>query len=146
MQKLRIKKGFTIIEVLCSIAIFSIITSAVIDVCWNTVKLRKDTETSEKYALILETAVSNLENSLLYIDVDTLMAQQKRFISKEYLTMDMAFNENFKEHLQPAFPNALPYLELRFQGQDVYRITTVLHYRSKGIEKILCCDFYKGNY
>lgn len=141
------KKGFTLVEVLCSLGIFSIIFICMISYDITSRSMKKDIKTMNNNVLIMETLKNNIIYSMTYEELEKLKNNKKFYINKE----NMAF-EKIKIAAKDVFSDQVsvenPYIELIFIKYElkVYSLRLSLHSgKTKKITE-LQCNFYKGDH
>ena len=141
------KRGFTLVEVLCSLAVFSIIFVCMMSYEATSLNMKKDIKTVNNDVIIMENLKNNIIYSMTYEDLNQLVIAKNFFVSKNNITMPA--NEMI---LKNVFTNQKPtlnsYMKLTFTGpdSDVYKLNISLYsgYPTDKLE--LQCNFYKGKH
>ncbi len=146
MWILKIKKGFTLIEVMCTIALFSILFITCLSIQLNTLTVKKYNESIIKYSLYMEYIKNNIMGNFTHEDIENLKTQNRYYISKENIDL-----ENFREKkLRTLFTETSlkekPYLVMSIEGDMVYKINLKLYTNILKKEKVIECEFFKGKY
>jgi len=145
MSKLISKKGFTLVEVLCSLGIFSIIFLCMMSYEIASLNMKKNIKTINDNVLIMETLKNNILYSMTFEELEQLIANKKIYINKENMTFDkikIAVIDVFSEQAS----GEKPYIKLSYIKDElkVYRLGLSLYTaKSKDILE-LQCNFYKG--
>jgi prepilin-type N-terminal cleavage/methylation domain-containing protein len=147
MLKSSIRKGFTLIEVLCSLAIFSIIFICIISCELSALNMKKSIKAMNANVLIMETLKNNIIYSMTYSELVMLKDNKSFYVHKDNLSLD-----KFKGKLVNTFtvnkPIVEPYIELSFLQceYEVYHLKIALHSKETNDRFKLQCDFYKGKH
>jgi prepilin-type N-terminal cleavage/methylation domain-containing protein len=145
MLKLKNRKGFTLIEVLCSLGILSIVFISVISCELTAINMKKNLNTISNDVLIMETLKNNIIYSMKYSELVTIESNKSFYIHKENLSL-----EKLKGEVISLFsvtkPVKKPYIELSFLQCEfkVYHLKIILNPEQTINESQLQYDFYKG--
>lgn len=141
------KKGFTLVEVLCSLSVFSIIFICMVSFDVSSLNMKKDIKSNNSNVIIMENLKNNIIYSMSFIELEQLIGENRIFINKENMTIDkinlsvMAVFSNYKITQKP-------YIKLSGLKDElnVYKLT--LELQSGGTNDIgeLQCNFYKGDH
>lgn len=142
----KIKKGFTLIEVLCTITIFSILFITCLTIQLNNSTLKKYNENIIKYSVIMEQIKNNMIGNFSYEDVKKLKMQNKYYISKENINLDNFKGNDLKNLFTEKKVEDKPYLLMTVEGDSVYKINLKLYTKILKKERVMECEFYKGKY
>lgn len=141
------KKGFTLVEVLCSLGVFSIIFICMMSFDVSSLKMKKDIKTMNNNVLIMGALKNNIIYSLTFEELEQLKTEKKFYINSENMTFDKIKIPLMDVFTDKAYNNS-PYMELRFSVPElkVYKLNLSLYcYKpSKTLE--LQCNFYKGDH
>ena len=147
MLKSSSEKGFTLVEVLCSLGVFSIIFICMMSYQVASLNMKKDIKTINNNVLIMEALKTNIIHAMTFKQLEQLQEEKKFYINKESMTFD-----KIKTDLNDVFSNQKPvenqYIELSFSGPEskVYRLTLSLIAREPNDIIKLQCNFYKGDH
>jgi len=141
------KKGFTLVEVLCSIGVFSIIFICMMSYELASLNMKKDIKTINNNVLIMDTLKKNIIYSMSFEELEQLQKYNKIFINKENLTFDrirMPAVDLFSSNA--SINNS--YIKLTFKKCElkVYSLNLSLYSSEQKDILELQCNFYKGNY
>lgn len=146
MLKLKTKKGFTLIEVLCSICIFYIMFTAALTTQCSSINIRKSTSDLKNYCLFFEALRNNMEYNALYDEILQLKSEQKFYISSDKIDLDVVKNNSLTTVFSSIEPSKEPYVKVSITDGDVLTVNISLFYKSFNSEQNLECIFYKGRY
>ena len=145
MSKLTSKKGFTLIEVLCSLGVFSIIFTCMMSYELASINMKKDVKILNNNVLIMETLKNNIIYSMTYEELAKLQNDNKLFINSENITFD-----RIRIPVVDLFSNTMPinksYIKLNFIKSElkVYSLNLSLYTSIPNSALVLQCNFYKG--
>jgi len=140
-------KGFTIIEVLCTLSIISILFSYIMQLELKNIQIKKHIELKEKNICLLEAVSNELVYNTSYEELTNLSDNVNIYTA--YLNIDFVIIKAsnviscFKT-IRPAEPYIV--LELGKIDDKVYKIKTTMHFKYANEEEMIECDFFKGNY
>lgn len=141
------KRGFTLVEVLCSLAVFSIIFVCMMSYESTSLNMKKDIKTVNSDVLLMENLKNNIIYLMTYDDLNQLIINKKFFASKNNITMDAN-----KMIVKNIFINQKPtlnsYIKLTSTGIDsnVYKLNISLYSINPTDKLELQCNFYKGKH
>jgi prepilin-type N-terminal cleavage/methylation domain-containing protein len=150
MLKSLCKKGFTLVEVVCSLGIFSILLICVISYEVTSLNIKKTIENTNQNVIIMETLKNNIIYSMTYKDLQKLQNDNRTFINSENISFDKAKGAKIDLFGSQA-PVGYPYIQLSFLKceLEVYSLRLSLYVGNEANEKNISklqCNFYKGNY
>jgi prepilin-type N-terminal cleavage/methylation domain-containing protein len=141
------KRGFTLVEVLCSLAVFSIIFVCMMSYGGASLNMKRDIKTVSNDVSILENLKNNIIYSMTYEDLNQLIINKKFFVSKNNISMD-ANAMIVKNIFIDQKPTSNSYIKLTFTGPDsyVYKLNISLYSINTTDKLELQCNFYKGKH
>lgn len=145
-DRILIKKGFTLIEVLCSITIFSILFMTAISIQLNSFKVKKYNKDLYNSILIMEYIKNNIIYNCSYDEIMYLNSMNKRYISCNDLNFHSIKDNNLINLVSDAVPDEEPYVVLSISGAEVLKVNLQFYENIYGSIKVRECEFYKGNY
>ncbi|MGH4120042.1 type II secretion system protein [Clostridium sp.] len=147
MLKSRNKKGFTLVEVICSLSIFSIIFISVMAFDITSSKIKKTIKITNNNVFIMETLKNNIIYSMTFEELEGLKTGNRVFINNENMIsakiqkslVNVFSDEALKENI---------YIQLSFLKYElnVYSLRLCFYDNVQNATPGLQCDFYKGNY
>jgi prepilin-type N-terminal cleavage/methylation domain-containing protein len=146
MQKLNKNKGFSLIEQLCAISIFSIISICVITIQLNNLRLKDYNSQILIYSSVLEALKQEMLKNNSYDNILQIYNLNKRFVSKEMLNMNSIRENNLNQIFCESANTQNTYLILNLTQGEILNIHMELHVKLNYKEEIIVCDFIKGNY
>ncbi|MPQ32409.1 prepilin-type N-terminal cleavage/methylation domain-containing protein [Clostridium estertheticum] len=145
MSKSLSKKGFTLVEVLCSLGVFSIIFICMMSFDKASINMKKDIKNINKDVLIMEAIKNNIIYSMTFKELQQLEISKSFFVNKENMDFDK-IKANVKQVFSDHTPTQNPYIELSLIKDElnVYKLKLLLHSGQTNKREELQCNFYKG--
>ena len=141
------KKGFTLVEVLCSLGVFSIIFMCMMSYGVVSLNIKKDIKITNNNVVMIEDLKNIIIYSMTFTEVKKLIDDEKFYVSKDNIVL-CKNNITLKNAFSKQKPDSNGYMKLTFLSVDlnVYKLNIALYSEkpSNGLE--LQCVFYKGNY
>lgn len=147
MSKSINNKGFTLVEVLCSLGIFSIIFICMMSFDVTSLNIKNDIKNINNNAMIMETLKNNIIYSMTFEGVEQLKSSNRVFVNKENMTLSkiqMGITGIFSDKAT-TLDN---YIQLSFLKCEfkVYTLRLSLHRGGQEDAIDLYCNFYKGDH
>ena len=141
------KRGYTLVEVLCSLGVFSIIFICMISYEVTSLNMKKSIKDMNYNVLIMETVKNNIIYSMTYEELEELKKDNRIFINKENMTLNK-IQRTVKDVFSKQVYAENPYIELSFLKCEfkVYSLRISLHEGNENHNRELQCNFYKGCY
>ncbi|MCM0650387.1 type II secretion system GspH family protein [Clostridium swellfunianum] len=146
MRKLNKTSGISLIEVICSISIMCILGAYILTLQLNNIRLSNQNKDRIRYLFALEAIKEEIVNNSTYSDVMNLINNNKKYINKEQLKLDMIKSKNITQIFNANINENDTYIVLNVIPGEVLKINLELHLNLKSKEEIINCTFYKGNY
>lgn len=146
MLILKKKKGFTLIEVLCAITLFSTLFITCLRTELNALSLKKYNQSMKKYLVCMEYIKNNMIYNFSYNDIQNLKNQERCYCSINAGNLDKFKGENLNNLFVKSRPENKSYLVMNVDGDRVYKVNLKLYVQILKEERILECEFYKGSY
>lgn len=141
------KKGFTLVEVLCSISVFSIIFICIVSFDKASLNMKNDIKNINNDVLVMEAIKNNIIYSMTFNELEQFATNNKIYINKENMNFDKS-KTDIRDVFTKSIPTQIPYIELGLLKDElnVYKLNLLLRTgKTKDIEE-LQCNFYKGNH
>lgn len=158
MRKLNKRKGYSLLEVIFSLAIFLSLSSLTFSMEMRNLNIIKENRDMNRYLQFFE----GLKNTLLYNydyrDMEEIILKMnpdfkkscnlKLYVNSENLTLERLKNNNLEEIVSQEKFNSLPNLEILIEENTdgVMKISLNLNIESSNEHKRLNTYFYKGDY
>lgn len=142
---LKRKNGFTMIEVLCSISMFTILFNSALRVQLDAFKIRKYNERIINYTYDIKYIKDNIIYNMSYEDIIDIWKCKRKYIELKN------FSEYDDSSYDPTrlFSDKRPsgeYIEVNVEQGEILKIKLRLDAEVYGIKKSEECEFYKGNF
>ncbi|QAT40040.1 prepilin-type N-terminal cleavage/methylation domain-containing protein [Clostridium sp. JN-9] len=144
MQKSRIKKGFSLIEVLCAFMIFSIVFTGVMKIMLNALELKKQNELMKNQSEFLYAVKYNIMYNISYDNLLYIYDCGKKNINGNKLTLDYIKDHGLEEILSNNTDYILPYGIMEIEKGEVLKVNVKIVNSEKNNKKNLNITFYKG--
>ena len=145
MSKYKSKKGFTLLEVLCSLGIFSIIFICMMSFDITSLNIKKDIKAINNNVSIMEALKNNIIYAMTFEGLEELQVTNRIFVNKENMNLDKiqigvmnVFSD--KANVENSYIQ-LSFLKCEFK---VYTLRLSLHDGKPEDSIELQCNFYKG--
>lgn len=147
MLKSMSKRGFTLVEVLCSLGVFSIIFICMMSYEVTSLNMKRSIKSMNDNVLIMEAVKNNIIYSMTYEELVELKKDNRIFINKENMTLNKIQGTVKNVFSRQAYVEN-PYIELSFLKCEfkVYSLRLSLHEENENHNIELQCNFYKGCY
>lgn len=143
MWRLSIKNGFSIIEVSCSILIFSIIFSMLITIELRSINLHNESLKLRDYKYFMEALKDDIQFNWNYEDVK-LLSGKYIYIEGSNINIAKLEQGRAEDILKSQITKSLPYIEINVQGNDLMTIDIKLYYKLFLSDKVSEIKFLKG--
>lgn len=147
MLKSRIRNGFTLVEVICSLCIFSIMFISVMSYDITSTKIKKTIKSTNNNVFIMETLKNNIVNSMTFEELEGLKTDNRVFINNENMTLAKIQNSIINV-FSDKWSKENTYIQLSFLKYEfnVYSLRLSFYDNIRSDAPGLQCNFYKGNY
>lgn len=144
--KITVKRGFTLIEVLCSIVVFSLLFMAALCIQVSAVKVKNYNQGVNRCTLIMEYVKNNIEYNFSYEDVLNLYEKGRVYLNCDELKVENMEKIKVYNSFSDVKPEKEPYIILNVTEGEVLKINLQFCRKIYGNIKVDKCEFYKGNY
>lgn len=148
MQKLKIKSGFTIIEVIMAMAIFTIIFSLVISLKLCTLKMEAFDEEEYKLDKIAENIKEEILCNTSNEQLEELIQSGRIYLLDENMKEDNLKNNDIVSLFQSTLEKKHSYivLDISDKNEIMEKISLTMYAQVQGKNEVITTVFYKGNY
>lgn len=126
------KKGFSIIEVLCSISILSIAITVNTSMIVKSLRIKNYNDNLQRYSYFTEALKNNLVYNLEFKDFKSL-ENKKLYIDESDFKVDILKENRLNEIIKSAPLNTNAYIELMLKEEENYIISIKLYYPQEKI-------------
>lgn len=146
MWKLKIKPAFTLVEVMCSVAIFSLLFITALTIELNTIRLKKYNTQLYEYSVLMETVKNNFLGNLSYNELKVLYNDNRLYINKEFLSKNKLKAEKLVDVASTTMTSNELCVKLNITDGRVIKVDIKLCVNINGKDKVFNTTIYKGNY
>lgn len=146
MLNLKSNRGFTLIEVLCSISVFSILFMSALTMQISSHKMQKYYEKMYTYSIFEEYVKNNIIYNCTYEQIEQLKMQNRLYISEHNINLNNIDNMDFTDIFMSTVPQQKPYVQINVQGDKVLKIDIKLYTQEMNKKEVMECEVYKGKY
>lgn len=146
MQRLNKKKGYSLVEQLCALAVFSILSITVISIELNNIRLEKYNRQIMNYTSVMEALKQEMLHNCTYDNVKELGTFDRKYISSDRLSLSSIKSSSINQLFTQSSDQSDTYLLLKITEGEVLKVQMELHIKLGYKEEIIECAFYKGNY
>lgn len=144
MLKLKNKRGFTLVEAICSIGIFSILLLVAVEIKINQIKLSKINHETIRYTYFLDALKKELVSNASEEQIIELEAKGKVYVPKEKIEEDNSIVDVNSVFLAKNDMNKFPYIILHSQIENNhFKVTLIMYTKFYGKEKVYTCKLTK---
>lgn len=145
MLKLISKKGFTLVEILCSLGVFSIIFVSMMSYEVTYLNVKRKTSIINDNIFIMEAIKNNIIYNMTFEEIEQLQSENRIFINKENMTFNKC-NTALMNAFSEQADAEKPYIKLSFLKCEfkVYSLRLSLQAGKPNDVLELQCNFYKG--
>jgi prepilin-type N-terminal cleavage/methylation domain-containing protein len=146
MYRLNKKKGFTLIEVLCSITLFSVLFMIILTMELKVLKVEKYNKEINNYSPILEQIKNTMIYNSTYDEIEKLNLEHKYYMSEENIDFDKLREKGVINMFVETRPLKEPYLVINIEEGKVLKVNLKLYANIINNTRVMECEFYKGKY
>jgi prepilin-type N-terminal cleavage/methylation domain len=146
MYKLNKRKGFTLIEVLCSITLFSVLFMITLTMELKVLKVEKYNKQINNYSSIMEQIKNTMIYNSTYDEIEKLNLEHKYYMSEENIDFDKLEEKGVINMFVETKPLKNPYLVISIEDGNVLKVNLKLYANIINNTKVMECEFYKGKY
>lgn len=136
--------GFTLIEVMCSIAVFSILFLTALSIKLAEERMKVYNDKVLQYTTCIETVKNEMISNMTCDEVVKLYDSDKVFINRENLNIDSLKSNNISELFSEEQQSEMPYIQMSVEDGQLQHINIKMYTRILNKIKILSCEFHKG--
>ncbi|MDP4091276.1 MAG: type II secretion system protein [Bacillota bacterium] len=146
MWKLRIKKGFTLVETVIALSIFALIMASVFSVEAVSVNERAINRKLDYYIDCMEAASSTIIANNGYDTLKSLSSASQWYINEDNLKFEALTSSNVISLLETSTTSGSSNMKIQVSGSKVLIITFQINFTFKGKVESITHEAYKGNY
>lgn len=145
MLKSNNKKGYTIIEVICSLMMISLLLPLIFKIHLMNIRVEKFVELSDNNISVLEAVKNELYYNCSFEKIVDLAKNNKIYIDEENFNLNYIYGKDISQIFSKNLIGKYG-MKIIVDISEVLKITLRLNYWFQGKEEIITCTFYKGNY
>lgn len=138
-------QAFTLIELMCSIALFSLMSITAASVITCSCKLKLYNENLRNYTYFVEGLKNNIAYNLKAEELCYIKENGKKFIHKENINIENLKGKNLKEILCANVPKQEPYIQIDVEKiEDKNKYYSISIFLKMSDSNNIRCKFDKG--
>jgi len=146
MLNSKAKQGFTLIEVLISLFIFTLVFIGALDIMKNSVELKEWNKTTKNNLDCLEGLKEIMMGSMSHSDITGLLSSGKIYVVEENLHLDAIKGADIKSIFTASKPEEGDYITVNISEGKVLMVEIDLYQKTGRVENGFSTKFYKGSY
>lgn len=146
MLNSKAKQGFTLIEVVISLFIFTLVFMGALEIMKNSIELKEWNRTSKNNLDCLEGLKGIMISSMSNSDITGLLCSGRIYVAEENLDMDTIKGEDVKSIFTASKPEEGDYITVNILEGDVLTVEMELYQKTGRSENVFSAKFYKGSY
>ncbi|OFI07578.1 hypothetical protein CLOACE_01820 [Clostridium acetireducens DSM 10703] len=143
MLNTKIKKGFSLIEVMCSLTVFSILFIQLVVIQVNNNKLKYYNYKMNEYVTIMEFIKNDLIYNSTYEEIIQLKNSNNIYITNENLKLDTIKKNNILNLFTNIKPHEENYLVLHIHEKEKLNLNLKIYGKVLNKNKIIECNISK---
>lgn len=142
------KKGFTLVEVVCSSAICLIFACAISSILRSVTINRDYYNKTTNYILCLEAIKNKICCNCSNGEIEAIYNENggRHYINRTDVDINRIKTNNINEFFSINRLQVVPYIEINITKSNVYQFNLVLHFINNGREQSINYCFIKGRY
>lgn len=146
MLNLKNKEGFTLVEIMVSLCIFSLIFTGVMDIMIASVKLEKWNKSTRNNLTCFKALKGIMESTMNYDDIVWIADNGRVYVTQENLDFNKIKSNDIKKIFSMSKPEKGSFISIEIEGDDVLTVKMVLYQACGREHDEFSTKFYKGNY
>lgn len=140
----RKKKAFTIIEVMCSSAVFSILLLTSLSINLAAIRMKVYNDEVLKYTAYIETIKNEIICNMTSYEIKDLYESGRVFINSENINESILKESRISNLFTEDQKSDIPYIQIAVSDGELQYISIKMHTKILSKSKIFSCGFYKG--
>lgn len=146
MYKLNKKKGFTLIEVLCSITLYAILFMITLTMGVKVFEIQKYNKKINNYFVVMEGIKNTMIYNATYDEIKKLNSEYRYYMPIENIDFDELREKGVTNMFVETKPLKDSYVVISVEDGNVLRVNLRLYTRINNNTNTMECEFYKGKY
>lgn len=144
MLTLNKKKAFSIIEVMCSCAVFSILLLTSLSINLAAIRMKVYNDEVLKYSAYIETIKNEIICNMTSDEIKDLYESGRVFINSENINGSILKNSRISNLFTEEQKSDMPYIQVSVTDGDLQYISITMNTKILSKNKMFSCAFYKG--
>lgn len=140
------KKGFTLIEVLCSMTLSAVLFMMVLTIQIDVLKVQRYNRQVNSYSVFMEELKNTMIYNSTYDEIEKLNLESRYYIVEENIDTDKLRERGVINLFTEVKPLKEPYLIINIENGKVLKVDMKLYAKVINNTKVMECVFYKGKY
>jgi prepilin-type N-terminal cleavage/methylation domain-containing protein len=146
MWKFNNRKGFALIEVLCSLVLISLLINSVLFVLTNSIKVHEENMSRRKYISFIDALSKEIEWNWNYEDITDIKNKQSFYIDKSHMDLEVLRSNIPEKIFTCILPLEQPYIKVSISDGNILTVNINLYYKAFGEQKNININCYKGRF
>lgn len=145
MQRLKSKKlGFTIIEVMCALSIFTLMFMTAISIRLSAIKMKVYNDSMEKYTECVSEVRSEILSNTSNEEISSMIEAGEIYIDKDSIENEAIKRSKITEIISTTVPEKKPYMKISLSSGKLVEVNLNMYVIISGREESINCKFYKS--
>lgn len=146
MQKLKSKKlGFTIIEVMCALSIFTLMFVTALYIRLSTIKMKLYNDAMEKYTECISEVRNEMLSNISEEEISSILEAGEIYIDKDNIEKEAIKTNKLTKFSSTVPPEKNPYMKISLVDGNLIEVNLNMYVNISGREEIINCKFYKSH-
>lgn len=146
MLKSKTSKGFTLIEVMAAITLFSALFLATMTIQISYMRLKLHNEKMNNYRFIMEIIKYGLLYDISRDELLELKNNNRIYLNGRYINSEILRNEDLIDLFSDRVESEELYIKTIIEGEEVFKIELQFIVKLFGNQETIICEFYRGFY
>lgn len=146
MQRLKSKKsGFTIIEVICALSIFTLMFMTAVSIRLSTIKMKVYNDSMEKYTEFVSEVRNEVLSNTSNEEISLMLEEGDVYIDKDSINNEVIKRSKITEIISNIVPEKKPYMKISLLDGNLVEVNLNMYTNISGREESINCRFYKSH-
>lgn len=146
MQKLKNKKsGFTILEVMCALSIFTLMFMSALYIRLSTIKMKVYNDSMEKYTECISEVRNEILSNISEEEISSIIEAGEIYIDKGNIEKEAIKTSKLTEFICTVPPEKKPYMKISLADGNLIEVNLNMYVNISGREESINCKFYKSH-
>lgn len=145
MWKLKSKKsGFTVIEVMCALTLFTVIFTISVSIRFCTAQINIYNTKMERYINYISQVKSEMLNNMSDEDMSFMLNSEELYIDKKSMENEQIKDSSLTRIVTKNLPREKPYMKISLVNGSLIAVNLELYTDILKKEEVIHCKFYKA--